>query len=171
GAIVELALDHLERGAGGGGAREAIDVGERGEVDGVAGGEIGVGVVEQAIGAAAQLSDLGVGQRGPPLERLRPLERRGAVVQPDALHIGMTVPAERWPPWFGCQRCARSHGREDRDWCEKSTAHVTLRSRAHQRSANRRDGPTTPVRRFYATRCRRDARSGGGAIAEMLRSR
>ena len=83
--IVELPLDHLERGARRRRALEGVDIGERGEIDGVAPGEVGVGVLEQAVGSLPQLGDLVVGQRLPAFQRLRAFERCRAAVQPDAL--------------------------------------------------------------------------------------
>ena len=117
-------------------AREAIDIGERGEEDGVSRGEIGVGVPEETIGAPAQLRDLVVGQRRPAFERLGAFERGRAVVQPDALQIGMAVGAEGSLPGGPLSRNGRrasDDGGESHQQRERSTVHLNLRSPAHQK--------------------------------------
>ena len=145
GAIVELALDHLVGAAGRGRARELGDIRQRGEIDGISTGEVGIGVLEQTIGALAQLGDFLVGQRRPPLECFRALEGGRAVVQPDALQIRMAIRAERnrrridgthLRRRFGKRgrlrrdrRRGRDNGREGRRPCEQSTVHFPLRSR------------------------------------------
>src|ERR1700730_15149415 len=76
-----------------------IDIGEGGEEDSIAPCEIGVGVLEQTICSLAQLDDLVVAQKPPAFERLWAFEGGCAVVQPDALQIGMTVRTEDRLPW------------------------------------------------------------------------
>jgi hypothetical protein len=125
-----------------------IDVGECREEHRIAAGEVGIRAVEQPVGAPAQVGDFRVGQRRPPLERLRPFERRGAVVQPRPLKIGMTAGAGRWNPGAARTRltrrrgggCLSENGRSaafgGNDRCqggqrrENTTAHLDLRSAA-----------------------------------------
>src|SRR5262249_28636256 len=97
-------------------------------------------------------------------KRLWTLDRRRAVVHPDALKIGMAIGAARRPPRGSRARSAahrsrrrrlRGHGRDRKNRThrptEKSTAHVSLRSLAHQRvrrreqtTANAMPGNSTP---------------------------
>src|SRR6185295_227171 len=119
--------------------------GERREEHRIAAREIGVGALEQSIGPPAQVGDFLVGQRRPPFERLRPFERRGAVVQPGPLKIGMTAGAGRRNPGAARPRLTRRRGgwglsehgpplaacggndRCEGDRRENTTAHLGLR--------------------------------------------
>ncbi len=115
-------------------ALEGVDIGERGEIDGVAPGEVGVGVLEQAVGSLPQLGDLVVGQRLPAFQRLRAFERCRAAVQPDALQIGMSVRAGRLS---GNGRVpARDNGCESCQHSERSTVHLNLRLASRNNSGD-----------------------------------
>ena len=172
-AIVEFPLDHLEGAAGRGRAFEAIDIGERSEIDRVSRGKIGVGVLEETIGTPSQLGDFLVGERRPSFEQLRTFERRRAVVQPHALEVGMAIGTDAGrtsvgrahPAGHGAclshnGRRAANQSRQGYPQCERPTAHGHLRAYPTDLTCDRPGG-------VYATTRSADQRCGSSIAATV----
>jgi len=105
--MVELPLDHLDGPMRGGRRLELVGPAERREKHRVARREVAAAVCEDLGGARFELCQLFVGQQRAPLERLRTLERRCCVTQPDALQVGMAVRRTRRLPGRGIRLCRR----------------------------------------------------------------
>ena len=73
-------------------------------------GEERIAAVHQLRGLRLDVGELGVGHRGAKPELLRPLERRHAVVGPDALEVGTAVGRARHRPGGGLRRLAVHDG-------------------------------------------------------------
>ena len=99
-SMLDRAFDHDRCAPGRSRARVPIWIGHQGLKEIVAAGEITIGVdVEDPRRPPFEFGDFLVCQQRPPGEFLRAFQRRGALVQPHALEIGLAVRSQGWRPW------------------------------------------------------------------------